>query len=91
MHLPNYEVHISDSIALVNGKKISINEDNMKNIIRIIRNWEPSYKSDNAIEKEKYYIHLKTDKEESVINFIGSFPDDFYHLTDFLGGLYVRK
>ena len=89
MHLPNYEIQISNNDALINGKKIKLNDDDIKNIIRIIRMWKPSY--NNGVEKEKYYIYLKTNKEESKISFISSFPDDFYHLTDFLGVLYASK
>ena len=91
MHLPNYEVQINNSAALINGKKIRINDNDIINLLRIIRMWKTNYEDDNNIEKEKYYIFLKTDKEETIFNFISSFPDDFYHLTNFLGDLYVRK
>ena len=90
MHLPNYEVQINNSDALINGKKIRINDNDIINLIRIIRMWKTSYENDNNLEKEKYYIFLKTDKEETIFNFISSFPNDFYHLTNFLGDLYVR-
>ena len=91
MHLPNYEVQISNTNSFINGRKIIINDEDIRNIIRIIRLWKNLYKDVNGLDKEKYYIYIKTDKEETFINFISNFPADFSHLTAFLGDLYVRK
>ena len=91
MHLPNYEVHISTDDALINGIKVDVNDEIIKDIIRIMRTWKPEYKNNNGIDKEKYYIYLKTSKEETTFSFISSFPDNFYQLTNCLGDLYVGK
>ena len=89
--LPNNYAMINDYIGIINGKQVLLNEDDINNLLRIIRYWHNEYRNDKIISKEKYFITINTDDEEETINFNGSYPDDLYILLDFLGDLYDRK
>lgn len=89
--LPNNYAMINDYIGIINGKQVLLNEDDINNLLRIIRYWHNEYRNDKIISKENYFITINTDDEEETINFNGSYPDDLYILLDFLGDLYDRK
>ena len=91
MHLPSYEVTLLQKGAIINDKEIVFTKDEFNDIVRIIRLWNNTYYSLSAVDMEKYYIIVKTDKDESLIEFIGTFPDDFFCLVNYLGDLYARK
>ena len=40
MVLPNYEVIIEENKGLINNMEIQIKDEDIKDIIRIIRNWK---------------------------------------------------
>ena len=89
--LPNNYAMINDYIGIINDKQVLLNEDDINNLLRIIRYWHNEYRNDKIISKEEYFITINTDDEEETINFNGSYPDDLYILLDFLGDLYDRK
>ena len=89
--LPNNYAMINDYIGIINDKQVLLNEDDINNLLRIIRYWHNEYRNDKFISKEEYFITINTDDEEETINFNGSYPDDLYILLDFLGDLYDRK
>lgn len=89
--LPNNYTMINDYIGIINDKQVLLNEDDINNLLRIIRYWHNEYRNDKIISKEEYFITINTDDEEETINFNGSYPDDLYILLDFLGDLYDRK
>ena len=89
--LPNNYAMINDYIGIINDKQVLLNEDDINNLLRIIRYWHNEYRNDKIISKEEYFITINTDGEEETINFNGSYPDDLYILLDFLGDLYDRK
>jgi len=89
MVLPNYEVIIEENKGLINNMEIHIKDEDIKDIIRIIRNWKKEYKSKTI--DNMYSIRVISDSEETVYKFIDDFPDDYYLLEELLGVLYDRR
>ena len=78
MNLPSYEVPLLQKGAIINDKEIVFTKDEFNDIVRIIRLWNNNYYFLSSIDMEKYYIIVKTDKDESLIELMDEFPTDFF-------------
>lgn len=90
INIPNYIVDIDKDKCIINDKEIYINKEDIDGIIRIIRNWKNEYRGFIPSGNE-YNIVINSDGKEYIYKFINAFPDDFFILNTFLGGLYDRK
>lgn len=89
MMLPNYVVFINKNNCTINDKKIKISDEDIDNIIRIIRYWDNIYQSD-ILDGREYFISIRSN-HEIMYRFRNKFPSDFNLLINYLGGLYDRK
>ncbi len=87
--IPGYNAIINDKLCLINGKKIIINENDINDIIRIIRTWKTEYK--NKFSEDIFTIKVITDTEEVLYKFNSEFPKDFYLLEKCMENIYDRK
>ena len=90
IYLPGYIGILSQENAIINNKNISINEEDIENIIRIIRSWNKNYIA-KYLDKNTYRIRLYSDnKMLSEYYFNNLFPDDFDDLIRVIGDIYDR-
>ena len=70
----------------INNKTKDITEDQLDNLIRIIRTWNSNYPSDNnEIDKETFLIRINTDNEPDVIKGNGTYPDNYLAFKEWIG------
>lgn len=87
--IPNWKAIIVDGESIINDKIINLNNKNIQDIVRIIRNWNNEYK-DNY-ELNIHSIRVITDDFEEVYRFYNKYPNNFINLIKYLEELYDRK
>lgn len=87
--IPGYNAIINNKLCLINGKKIITKENDINNIIRIIRTWKTEYK--NKFSEDIFTIKVITDTEEVLYKFNSEFPKDFNLLEKCMENIYDRK
>ena len=92
MDIDGYHVFIDNdnSRCIINDKLCKLKEDDVGNIIRIIRNWDDVYINNKIIGENHYSIRIVCDGEEYCYRFYNEFPSNFLELVCYIGGLYDR-
>ena len=90
MDVFNYKVLIENDKCVINEMVCILENDDIDNIIRIIRNWKYEYRNNTIIGENHYFINIMSEGKEYVYNFDNEFPDDFKTLVDYIGGIYAR-
>jgi hypothetical protein len=86
--IPNYSAIINEGKSFINDREVEVKENDIEEIVRIIRDWKQEYKARFA--EDIYTIRVFAEDEEVTYRFYSAFPDDFYLLVDYLGVLYDR-
>ena len=86
----NYKILIEDDRCIINDKICKLDDSDINNIIRIIRDWDYLYRDDKVIGDNQSFIKVFSEDKEYVYKFYNTFPDDFNRLVDYIGGIYDR-
>lgn len=87
----NIEVFIDvKNIEMVfNGKKKYINNDNIDELVRIIRTWKCDYGSNSgSLDAEAFYIKVNMDNGFELIKGKGNYPENYMYFKAWLGSFY---
>lgn len=90
MDIFSYKVLIENNKCVINNKLCNLLDDDISNIIRIIRDWKYEYRDNTIIGENHYFIRIISEGFEYIYNFYSNFPGDFKTLVDYIGGIYAR-
>ena len=77
---------LKETITINNKEKI-ITKEQIKDLIRIIRNWDNEYHNSNIIDAESFLIKITTDKEIEIIKGKGNYPSNYKMLKEWISDL----
>ena len=81
-------IDIKNNVVKINNKEKNIDDEDINNLIRIIRNWDNEYKSNKIIDGEQFIIKLNTSKGTEVIKGKGDYPKNYHAFKELVGRLY---
>ena len=88
--LIDYELIIESNICYINNKTIPLKEEDIDNIIRIIRNWNNNYTNKKVIGENNDYIYIYKNNKKYSYTFKNEYPKDIDNLTSYIGDMYAR-
>lgn len=88
--LVNYVVIIENETCYINNKEIKLNDNDIDNIIRIIRNWNSKYTNKEIISEKIDYINIFENNKKYTYLFDGNYPIDINKLIFYIGDMYAR-
>ena len=82
----NIFIDVKKYKLIINNKTKDITEEQLSNLIRIIRTWNSNYPSNNnEIDTETFLIRINTDSETDVIKGNGTYPDNYLAFKEWIG------
>lgn len=88
--LMNYKLILENQKCYINNKDIKLNDEDIDNIIRIIRNWNNNYTNNKVIGENHDYIYIYKNNHKHSYLFNNNYPSDINNLISYIGDMYVR-
>lgn len=84
--LSNIEIYIDilKQTIIINDKEKRITENQIDNLIRIIRNWKNEYSNEILIDNESFFIKINNNNGYEVIKGIGEYPNNYISLKEWI-------
>lgn len=88
--LMNYELIIENKTCHINDKNVILNDYDIDNIIRIIRNWNKEYTNNKIIGENHDYIFIYENNKKYSYLFNNNYPTNINNLVSYIGDMYDR-
>ena len=84
----NFDVYIDvvKKTIIVNNNDHKITEEQIDDLVRIIRTWKNEYNNQNVIDSESFFIKIDTNTGTEIIKGSGEYPDNYILLKEWLSG-----
>lgn len=84
----NVDIYIDvvKQIIIVNNKEQKITEEQIDDLVRIIRTWDNVYNNPNVIDAESFFIKIDTNSGTEIIKGNGEYPDNYILLKEWISG-----
>ena len=77
-------IDVIKKIIIINNKEQKITEEQIYELIRIIRTWKNEYSNSNIIGAERFLIKIETKNETEIIKGSGEYPDNYILLKEWI-------
>lgn len=86
--LENTDIYIDvvKETIRINNKEQKITEEQIDDLIRIIRTWKNEYSSKNIIDAESFFIKIDIKDGTEIIKGNGEYPNNYMSLKEWLSG-----
>ena len=84
----NIILFLNDKKAVVDNNTITIDDEKVENLIRIIRTWKNTSLNSNIIDDENYIIKIISNNGEEIIKGKANSTKDYEMFKNWLGDLY---
>lgn len=84
----NIFIDTKNNKITINTKEKDISQENIYNLLRIIRNWQKTYFNSKIIDGESFVIKISTDDGIDIIEGRGDYPSNYSSLKDWIGEVY---
>lgn len=84
----NVDIYIDlvKETIIVNNKEQKITEEQIDDLVRIIRTWDNVYNNPNVIDAESFFIKIDTNSGTETIKGNGEYPDNYILLKEWISG-----
>lgn len=84
-------IDIKNNKITINNKQTTIDEEQINNLLRIIRTWKSNYQNNHKIiDSEKFEIKIDTQEGTDIIIGNGKYPENYFEFKEWIGELYDR-
>ena len=86
--ISNIDIYIDvlKETIIVNNQEQKITEEQIDDLIRIIRTWKNEYSNPNIIDAESFFIKIDTKDGIEIIKGSGEYPKDYILLKEWISG-----
>ena len=86
--ISNIDIYINviKETIIVNNQEQKITEEQIDDLIRIIRTWKNEYSNPNIIDAESFFIKINTTDGTEIIKGSGEYPDNYILLKEWISG-----
>ena len=79
-------IDVLKQTIIVNNQEQKITEEQIDDLIRIIRTWKNEYSNPNIIDAESFFIKINTTDGTEIIKGSGEYPDNYILLKEWISG-----
>ena len=84
------EIYPNKNIVIIEGKPYEIKTEDIRELLRIIRNWDNAYYSSKGIDGNRFEVVVYSKGEKTIMRGLRKLPDNYDSFVSLVRSIYGR-